>query len=85
MMATVDSEQRLAKTLLHLGEILGKKVDSGLCIENRMSHEELSRMVGTTRPWIGRLLKKFRERGLIGLTQERYLTLNEKRLKDFVA
>jgi CRP-like cAMP-binding protein len=84
-LATVNSEQRLAKTLLHLGQIIGRNGAGSMRIEHRISHEELSRMVGTTRPRIGIFLKRFRELGLIRLTDERFLVIEETRLRDYLA
>jgi CRP-like cAMP-binding protein len=46
---TVDSEQRLGKTLLQLARTLGKKDQQSTRIELKISHDELSEMVGTTR------------------------------------
>jgi len=83
MLATEDGEQRLAKTLLHLGEVLGRGSAGGTRIEHRISHVELSRMVGTTRPRIGIFLKKFRELGLIRLTSERFLVIDQDRLREY--
>src|SRR5512132_1790635 len=51
-MVTVDSEQRLGKTLLQLARALGRTDPHGLRIETKISHDELSEMVGTTRPRI---------------------------------
>jgi CRP/FNR family transcriptional regulator, cyclic AMP receptor protein len=45
-LVTVDSEQRLGKTLLHLARQLGKKGTRSTRIELRISHEELSEMIG---------------------------------------
>ena len=84
MLATESSEQRLAKTLLHLGEIMGRNDTGRMRIEHRISHEELSRMVGTTRPRVGIFLKKFRELGLIRLTAGRFLVIDEARLRDYM-
>src|SRR5205085_12140457 len=47
-LVTVDSEQRLGQTLLQLARKLGKKDPRSIRIELRISHEELSSMVGTT-------------------------------------
>jgi len=55
----------------------------GTRIEQRISHVELSRMVGTTRPRIGIFLKKFRELGLIRLTSERFLVIDQDRLREY--
>ena len=51
-LVTVDSEQRLGQTLLQLARTMGKKDPRSIRIELRITHEELSEMVGTTRPRI---------------------------------
>ena len=51
-LVTVDSEQRLGKTLLQLARSMGKKDPHSIRIELKITHEELSEMVGTTRPRI---------------------------------
>ncbi|MBK6797384.1 MAG: Crp/Fnr family transcriptional regulator [Acidobacteria bacterium] len=51
-LVSMDSEQRLGKTLLQLAHKLGRKTASDVCIEHKISQEELSEMVGTTRPRI---------------------------------
>jgi CRP/FNR family transcriptional regulator, cyclic AMP receptor protein len=81
-MATINSEQRLAKTLLHLGRMFGKEDSRGRMIAERISHEELSEMVGTTRPRVGILLKKFRQLGLVGVNAERCLFIEERKMNE---
>src|SRR5439155_4243405 len=51
-LVTVDSEQRLGKTLLQLATTMGKKDPRSIRIELKISHEELYVMVGTTQPRI---------------------------------
>ena len=47
-LVTVDSEQRLGKTPLQLARALGKKDQQRTRIKLKMTHEELSEMVGTS-------------------------------------
>jgi CRP/FNR family transcriptional regulator, cyclic AMP receptor protein len=61
----VDSEQRLGQTLLRLARKLGKHETHTLCLEPRITHEELAAMVGTTRPRIREFMQRFRTLGLI--------------------
>ncbi len=82
---TVNSEQRLAMTLLRLGHKLGRKDPRSLLIPHRISHEELAEMVGTTRSRIGCFLKKFRRLGLIDLTGERHLILREMKIAEYLS
>jgi CRP-like cAMP-binding protein len=84
-LATVDSEQRLGKTLLQIARKLGKKDPRSMRIELRISHEELASMVGTTRPRISVFMQRFRNLGLIEMTIEHHLIIKEKRLADFLA
>ena len=81
----VDSEQRLGKTLLQLARTLGKKDQQSTHIEPKISHDELSEMVGTTRPRISLFMQRFRNLGLIETNLDRFLVINEKKLTDYLA
>jgi CRP/FNR family transcriptional regulator, cyclic AMP receptor protein len=82
---TVDSEHRLGETLLALARKLGQPDPRSTRIEQKITHEELSEMVGTTRPRITEFMRKFRELGLIRKSQKRFLIVNEKMLADYLA
>jgi CRP/FNR family transcriptional regulator, cyclic AMP receptor protein len=84
-LVTVDSEQRLGKTLLQLARTLGKKEPHGTRIELKISHDELSEMVGTTRPRISLFMQRFRNLGLIGANLNRFLVINETNLTAYLA
>ncbi|MEK6324515.1 MAG: Crp/Fnr family transcriptional regulator [Acidobacteriota bacterium] len=84
-LVTVDSEQRLGKTLLHLASQLGKKGLRSTRIELRISHEELSKMIGTTRPRISVFMQRFRNLGLIEISEEHYLIVEEDKLTGYLA
>jgi CRP-like cAMP-binding protein len=84
-LVTVDSEQRLGKTLLHLARQLGKKGRRSTRIELRISHEELSNMIGTTRPRVSVFMQRFRNLGLIELTEEHHLIVKEDKLTTYLA
>jgi CRP/FNR family transcriptional regulator, cyclic AMP receptor protein len=84
-LVTVDSEQRLGKTLLQLARQLGKKGPRSTRIELRISHEELSNMIGTTRPRISVFMQRFRNLGLIELSEEHYLIVTEDKLTAYLA
>src|ERR1700693_2781544 len=57
-LVTVDSEQRLGKTLLQLARTLGNKNQQSTRIELKLSYDELSEMVGTTRPRISLFMQR---------------------------
>jgi len=84
-LVTVDSEQRLGKTLLQLARTIGKKDPRSISIEPKISHEELSEMVGTTRPRISEFMQRFRNLGLIETNENRFLVIKEKKLTDYLA
>jgi len=84
-LVTVDSEQRLGKTLLQLARQLGKKGPRSTRIELKISHEELSNMIGTTRPRISVFMQRFRNLDLIELSEEHYLVIKEDKLAAYLA
>jgi len=84
-LVTVDSEQRLGKTLLQLAHTLGKQDRQSTRIELKISHDELSEMVGTTRPRISLFMQRFRNLGLIERNLDRHLVIHEKKLTDYMA
>jgi CRP-like cAMP-binding protein len=84
-LVTVDSEQRLGQTLLQLARTLGKKDPRSIRIELKISHEELSEMVGTTRPRISVFMQRFHNLGLIETNRDRFLVIKENKLTAYLA
>jgi CRP-like cAMP-binding protein len=84
-LVTVDSEQRLGKTLLQLAHTMGKKDPRSIRIELRISHEELSEMVGTTRPRISMFMQRFHNLGLIETNKDRFLIIKENKLNAYLS
>lgn len=84
-LVTVDSEQRLGKTLLQLAKQLGTKGPGSTRIELKISHEELSNMIGTTRPRVSVFMQRFRNLGLIEFSEEHYLIVMEDKLTTYLA
>jgi CRP/FNR family cyclic AMP-dependent transcriptional regulator len=82
---TVDSEHRLGETLLFLARKLGQPNPASTRIEKKITHEELSEMVGTTRPRITSFMLQFRALGLIETTPEHFLIVREKQLAEYLA
>ena len=83
-LVTVDSEQRLGQTLLQLARTMGKKDPRSIRIELKISHEELSEIVGTTRPRISLFMQRFHHLGLIETNKDRFLIIKEKKLTDYL-
>jgi CRP/FNR family transcriptional regulator, cyclic AMP receptor protein len=84
-LVTVDSEQRLGQTLLQLARTMGKKDPRSIRIELKITHEELSEMVGTTRPRISLFMQRFHHLGLIETNQDHYLIIKEQKLVNYLA
>jgi CRP/FNR family transcriptional regulator, cyclic AMP receptor protein len=83
-LVTAGSEHRLGTTLLELARKLGKKERHGLTIEHKISQEELSHMVGTTRPRVSEFMQRFRELGLIETRAQHCLVVRDKELSDYL-
>lgn len=60
-----SAEQRIAHTLLKLGEKLGEPADVGLLIQMPLSREDLAAMAGATVETASRTLSQFKKAGLI--------------------
>ena len=84
-LVTVNSEQRLGKTLLQLARTLGTGGPESIHIEHKITHEELASMVGTTRPRISVFMQRFRNLGLIETSDEHILIIKEKKLTAYLA
>src|SRR6266498_5237589 len=82
---TVDSEQRLGKTLLQLARTFGKKDPRSIRIELKISHEELSDMVGATGPRISVFMERFRNLGLTEMNEDHFLIIKEQKLTTYLA
>ena len=84
-LVTADSEQRLGQTLLQLARTMGKKDPRSIRIELKISHDELSAMVGTTRPRISFFMQRFRNLGLIETNSDHFLVIKENKLTGYLA
>jgi CRP-like cAMP-binding protein len=82
---TLESEHRLAETLLLLARKLGQPDPRSTRIEQKITHEELSAMVGTTRPRITAFMHKFRALGFVEMTPEHFLIVKERKLSEYLA
>ena len=83
-LVTVDSEKRLGKILLQLAQKLGKKHPRNVIIKHKITQEDLSKMVGTTRPRISEFLTGFRRRNLIEINRDHFIVVKEKNLSNYL-
>jgi CRP-like cAMP-binding protein len=84
-LVTVDSEQRLGRTLLRLARTMGKKDPHSIRIELKISHDELSEMVGTTRARVSLFMQRFHNLGLIQTNKDRFFIIKENKLANYLA
>jgi CRP/FNR family cyclic AMP-dependent transcriptional regulator len=82
---TLDGEHMLAWIILLLARKVGRSDPPNSRIEHKISHDELSEMVGTTRPRVTEFMRRFRDLGLIEITSERFLIVNEEKLAHYLA
>lgn len=83
-LVTIDAERRLAKVLLTIAEKLGTPDGPYLRVEQRISHEELSQIVGTTRPRITAFMQRFRRLGIIEATGHRAISVQREKAREFL-
>lgn len=79
-----DSEHRLAAVLLQLSRKLGKRRGPGVQLQERITQEDLSGMVGTTRSRVGYFLRRFHNAGLVERLPGSFLMLYEQRLATYL-
>ena len=72
--------QRLARAIIRIGHSLGRTESNGVTVIENLSQEELAKVVGSTRPSVGRELKKLEQEGHI---QTRYGKLLITNLSSF--
>ena len=75
--------RRLAKELLHLAEDLGHETPRGTRVSLRLTHEDLSNLIGASRETVTLLIRKFEELGLLR-REGRDLYLNRDRLAEYL-
>lgn len=78
----LDTEHRVAKTLIKLGRSHGKSTvsDKSLVkLKIPLSHEQLARMIGGNRPHISTIMSKFKKRGWVHY-QGRKLLIDQQAL-----
>lgn len=79
-----DAVHRLAGNLLQFAQKLGIKGRFGTCIPYKISHQELSEMIGTTRPRVSEFLKIFRALNLVKVNSNGFLIVHERALEIYL-
>jgi CRP/FNR family cyclic AMP-dependent transcriptional regulator len=71
-----EGASRVARSLAHLADQVGKPVAKGVRIDLRLSQQQLANMVGMTRESINQQLVRWREQGII-LIEDRHITITD--------
>lgn len=75
---------RLSRLLVALADREGTRTDGGVLIRHRYSHQELARRLGTSRETVTRMLKRFKQTGLISTDGRMLIVLDRAGLLDVV-
>jgi CRP/FNR family transcriptional regulator, cyclic AMP receptor protein len=70
MLGTRSATERLAQLLVILGEIYGKLEANRLVVQRKVTHDQLSLIVGVTRQWITTTLDRFQKKGIISVGRQ---------------
>jgi len=79
-----DSEKRLGKTLLYLAQKHGVATFMGTKLTIRLSHQDLSEMVGTTRPRVSEFMYRFRKAECVLADADHHLIIDEAKLDAYI-
>jgi len=71
MLGTRSVTERLAQLLIILATVEQRKAGSQLVIDQRITHEQLASIVGSTRQWVTSTLARFQKAGVIRLERGR--------------
>ena len=63
---------------------MGKRDPCSIRMELKITHEELSEMVGTTRPRVSLFMQRFHHLGLIETNRDHFLIIKENKLTDYL-
>jgi len=79
--SALNISARIAKKLIELGEIFGRREGKKLEISRRFTQKDLAEMVGVTRQSIHKELRKLRENGLVSIDDRTILIPDVNRLE----
>ena len=80
---TMKAKGRLAHVLLRLADKLGEADGEYLSLRQRISHEELAEIVGTTRPRVTAFMQEFKASGILD-KESRTIRLHRARVTQFM-
>ena len=75
-------EQRLARSVLQLGNHLGKPCEGNILIGIPITREDLAELIGTTLFTVSRTLKQWEQKGLVSIGRERIAIVDSAGLEE---
>jgi CRP/FNR family cyclic AMP-dependent transcriptional regulator len=79
-----SAAEKLAHLLLSWSTERGKESDAGVRVQLLMTHEDISQLIGTSRETVTRLLKDFRDKGIISIRGSTLTVVNKAALEALV-
>ncbi|HUJ16095.1 MAG TPA: Crp/Fnr family transcriptional regulator [Thermoanaerobaculia bacterium] len=79
-----SAAEKLANLLLTWSNERGKPSEAGIRVQLLMTHEDISQLIGTSRETVTRLLKEFRDKGIIAIRGSALTILNNAALEALV-
>ncbi len=79
-----NSEKRLAYVLMMMSSEFENKRDDLSLIKNKITHQDLSHLIGTTRSRVGYFMNLFLKQGIIRKSNDCFLVVDRKRIKEYL-
>lgn len=77
-----DVQTRLARLLLKLADIHGERVENGVQIGIKLTHEDIASLIGSTRETTSKILNEFRANGWIDVVKRQIILMDQKVLAE---
>lgn len=77
-----DVQTRLARLLLKLADIHGERVENGVQIGIKLTHEDIASLIGSTRETTSKILNEFKAQGWIDVKKRQIILLDQKVLAE---
>jgi len=79
-----NSDKRLAYLLMMMSSEFKNKRDDLSLIKNKITHQDLSHLIGTTRSRVGFFMSLFLKKGIIRKSKNCFLIVDRKRIKEYL-
>ena len=81
---THSAREKLANLLLECSEMSGRETEQGIYLKLGLTHEEMARMIGTSRETVSRLLSEFKSKRFIHQKGASLLIRNKAALESMI-